>query len=100
MNKFVLLPFAILALTGCGIPKADAQNQDQAQDMAKVQASLPSGCKLHYAGSVRVEGFREIRPSRVFFTVCGDVTTTSQTNTVTQGKTTFDQNDVAVSINK
>lgn len=94
--KKIAIVLSMFALTGC-IERAD--NQDQAADMMKVQSSLPAGCTLHYAGEVRVEGFRENRPSRVFFTVCGNAVTTSETHSVQQGKTTVDQNDVSVVTN-
>jgi hypothetical protein len=93
MKKIAIVLVSMIALTGC-IQRADSQ--DQTEDMMNVQGSLPEGCSLHYAGAVRVEGFRENRPSRVFFTVCGDTVTTSETHSVQQGKTTVDQNDITV----
>ena len=84
---------SMFALTGCGLR---ADSQDQAADITRVQSALPAGCTLHYAGEVRVEGWRESRPSRIFFTVCGDTVTTSETHSVTEGKTTVDQNDITV----
>jgi len=96
MKKFVVVSLFSLALVGC-IERADIQEQEA--DMTKVRDSLPAGCSLHYAGKVRVEGTIENRPSRIFFTVCGNTVTTSQTHSVTQGKTTVDQNDVTVVTN-
>lgn len=95
MKKFVVL-ISAFALAGC-IERAS--QQDQENDIKAVQATLPQGCTLRYAGEVRVEGWRENRPSRIFYTVCNDTVTTSQTNSVTQGKTTVDQNDVTVVTN-
>jgi hypothetical protein len=93
MKKIAIVLVSMFALTGC-IERADSQ--DQETDMMKVQTSLPAGCSLHYAGEVRVEGFHELRPSRVFFTICGNTVTTSETHSVNQGKTTVDQNDITV----
>lgn len=91
--KKVLVLASALALAGC-IDRASIQ--DQEADIARVQSSLPNGCTLHYAGEVRVEGYRDNRPSRIFFTVCGDTVTTSETLSVPSGKTTVDQNNVSV----
>jgi hypothetical protein len=96
MKKIAIVLVSMFALTGC-IERAD--NQDQTADMMKVQGSLPEGCTLHYAGRVRVEGTIEKHPSRIFFTVCGNAVTTSETHSVQQGKTTVDQNDVSVVTN-
>ena len=93
MKKVAVVLVSMLALTGC-IDRATVQEQEA--DIAAIQASLPDGCVLRYAGEVRVDGFRENRPSRVFFTVCGDTVTTSETHSVQQGKTTVDQNDITV----
>ena len=92
MKKFVVLVSAF-ALAGC-IDRATVQ--EQKADIETIQSTLPSGCTLHYAGEVRVEGYRENRPSRVFVTVCGNTVTTSETHTVQQGKATVDENTVAV----
>jgi hypothetical protein len=94
MKKIAIVLVSMFALTACS-----ANRQDQSADMMKVQGSLPAGCTLHYAGEVRVEGFRESRPSRIFFTVCGNTVTTSETHSVRQGNTTVDQNDVTVVTN-
>lgn len=93
MKKIAIVLVSMFALTGC-IERADSQ--DQAADMMKVQGSLPAGCSLHYAGEVRVEGYRESRSSRIFFTDCKDAITTSETHAVPSGKTTVDQNNVTV----
>ena len=90
MKKLVFL-IPIFALAAC-----DATPQDQDFDMRQVQATLPQGCSLHYAGDVRVQGHSSDRPSRIFFTVCSDTVTTSETHSVQQGKTTVDQNSVVV----
>lgn len=95
MKKFVVL-VSMFALTGC-IERATVQEQEA--DIKTIQSTLPSGCTLHYAGEVRVEGYREERPSRIFFTVCGNTVTTSETHSVQQGKTTIDQNNVTVVTN-
>lgn len=95
MKKIAIVFVSMFALTGCH----SAERQDQETDMMKVQTSLPAGCSLHYAGEVRVEGFRESRPSRVFFTICGDAVTTSETHTVPDGKNTAEQNDITVVTN-
>jgi len=92
MKKFVVLVSAF-ALAGC-IDRANIQ--DQEADIETIQSSLPDGCTLRYAGEVRVEGYRESRPSRVFVTVCGNTVTTSETHTVQQGKATVDENTVTV----
>jgi hypothetical protein len=94
--KKIAIVLSMFALTGC-IERADIQEQEA--DMTKIQNSLPEGCSLHFAGRVRVEGSIENRPSRIFFTVCGNTVTTSETHSVTQGKTTVDQNDVTVVTN-
>jgi hypothetical protein len=94
MKKIAIVLVSTIALTGCS-----ADSQDQETDMMKVQTSLPAGCSLHYAGEVRVEGFRESRPSRVFFTICGNAVTTSETHTVPNGKHTAEQNDITVVTN-
>lgn len=89
--KKISVCFVALALTAC-----TATPQDQDYDMRMVQAALPDGCTLHYAGEVRVADRSEDRPSRVFFVNCKDTVTTSETHSVSQGKTTVDQNNVTV----
>ncbi len=91
MNKIMVAVGMLFALSAC-----NAGPEEQRFDMEKVQATLPDGCKLYYAGAVRVAGEDAQRPSRVFVTTCGDTVTTSQTNTVQNGKTTAEQNDVSV----
>lgn len=86
---FFLVPALTLAACTNG-----ASSADQEADMSKVQATLPDGCSLHYAGEVRVEG--RSRPSRIFYTVCNGVTTTSETHAYKQGKKTVDLNTVAI----
>ena len=98
MKKVAVVLVSMLALAGC-IDRDRASVQDQEADIARVQASLPSGCTLHYAGEVRVEGYRDNRPTRIFFTVCGNTVTTSATHSVQQGKITVDENDINVVTN-
>lgn len=74
----------------------NATPQDQDYDMRRVQESLPEGCTLHYAGEVRVADRNSERPSRIFYTDCKDVVTTSETHPVTEGKTTVDANTITV----
>jgi hypothetical protein len=78
-------------LTAC-----HATPQEHAQDMNAVQARLPENCELHYAGKVRVEGSVHTSPSRIFYAVCGDTTTTSETHDVPSGKATVPLTDVTV----
>ncbi len=92
MNKIFSLcsiMVAATALTACY-----ASSQEQAQDMNAVQARLPENCQLTFAGRVRVEG--SVHPSRIFYTVCGDTTTVSETHAVTNGKATINQTDVNI----
>jgi hypothetical protein len=93
MKKIALVLVSMFALTGC---QARTDSQEQAADIARVQSALPAGCTLHYAGEVRVDGYREANPSRVFFTVCGDTVTTSETHSVQQGKATVNRNDITI----
>lgn len=93
MKKVAIVLVSMFALTGC-VERTDSQ--EQAADIAQVQSALPAGCTLHYAGEVRVEGYRESRPSRIFFTVCGNIVTTSETHTVPEGKYTSEQNDITI----
>lgn len=90
MKKLVLL-VPVLALAAC-----NATPQDQDFDMRQVQAGLPEGCTLRYAGDVRVADHDEQRPSRIFFTTCKGTVTTSETHAVQEGKTTVDQNNISV----
>ena len=91
MKKIAIVLVSMFALTAC-----TATPQDQDFDMRRVQENLPEGCSLHYAGDVRVANHNEDRPSRVFFTVCNHVVTTSETHAVQNGKTTVDQNNITV----
>ncbi len=90
MKKLVLLA-PVLALAAC-----NATPQDQDFDMRQVQAGLPEGCTLRYAGDVRVAEHDEQRPSRIFFVKCADSVTVSETHTVQNGKNTSEQNNVTV----
>ncbi len=91
MKKVLVIFGLVFGLAAC-----DAGPEEQKFDMEKVQSVLPEGCTLHYAGTVRVEGFPTDRPSRVFVTTCGNTVTTSQTNSRQNGKTTVDEDTVSV----
>lgn len=92
MKKFAILAaFALLAA-------CDATPEEQDYDMRQVQNQLPEGCEIHYAGSVRTEGSRYA--SKVFYTTCGKVTTTSESHTEPSGKTTRLESSANVSINQ
>lgn len=88
MKKFVVLGIA-LALTGC-----NATIEEQNKDLEAVKNALPAGCVVHYAGEVRVADTRY--PSRVFYVQCGSVTTTTETHSVPEGKTTREQSNVTM----
>ena len=96
MKKIAIVLISMFALTGC-VERTDSQ--EQTADITRVQSALPAGCSLHYAGEVRVEGYREENPSRVFFTVCGDTVTTSETHSVQQGKATVNKSDITIVTN-
>jgi hypothetical protein len=91
MKKSIFVISLLFLLSAC-----NAGPEDQKLDMEKVQANLPEGCTLYYAGSVRVEGFSTSLPSRVFVTVCGNTVTTSQTNLTKHGKSGVDNHSVSV----
>lgn len=95
MKKIAIILVSMFALTGC---VETTSVQEQEADLARVQSSLPAGCTLHYAGEVRVEGYNQYQSSRVFFTICGNAVTTSDTRTVQEGKYTAERNEVAVVI--
>ena len=88
MKKFVILALG-LAIAGC-----DATPEEQEFDLARVQKSLPAGCEVHYAGTVRVVD--SARKSRVFYTMCGKTTTTTETHTEPQGKSSYEASNVTV----
>lgn len=88
MKKFAIVAvFALLA--ACG-----ATPEEQEHDIRQVQEALPDNCELHYAGEVRTEGSEHA--SRIFYTTCGDVTTTSENHTRQSGKTTVLDTDVTI----
>lgn len=89
MKKMIV--FAALALAGC-----NATIEDQERDMAYVADQLPDGCVLTYAGKVRVKDHD--RASRIFVTQCEarNATTTSEQNSVSQGKTNYEQSNVTI----
>jgi hypothetical protein len=90
MKRFVFAALALsLGLVACTSP------EDQANDIARVQASLPASCKLNFAGYVNTVGDGG-DPSRIFYVVCGDIVTTSTTYDVSHGKTSSVYTDVTV----
>lgn len=89
MKKFFVITLAF-GLAACG-----AAPEEQAADMAYIQSHMPEGCKIEYAGTVTPVGYH--RPSQIFYTVCGDVTTISETHEVHEGKVTYPQTTVTVS---
>lgn len=74
MKKIIGL-FTVCLLSACS-----ASVEQQQQSINAAQSKLPEGCTIGYAGEVLVKG--SIRPSRVFYTVCGKVVTTSDSHTV------------------
>lgn len=90
MNKLFVIMTA-LALASCG---SSPSPKHQESDMNHIQQSLPEGCSLHYAGEVHVAG--SVRPSRIFYTICGNVTTTS--GTYWAGKYNYSNNAVTIGI--
>lgn len=89
MKKFFVIALAF-GLAACG-----ATPEETAAQMALIQSHMPKGCTLHYAGKVLPEGAHY--SSRIFYTVCGDVTTVSETHEVQTGKTTHAENTINVS---
>lgn len=71
-------------------------DQEQNNDLIIIQNSLPDNCKVSYAGKIRVAGESPYDPSRIFYTVCGDVTTTSESHEVQEGKYTRTENNVTI----
>jgi len=90
MKRFIMVAAAALALTAC-----DATPEQQQADMLLAQQNLPERCKLSYVGPIRTAG--EEYPSQVFYTICDDVVTTSETHTVQSGKSTSSRSSVTVS---
>lgn len=90
MKKFAIV-IALGLLSAC-----KASPQDQSNDMQRVANGLPDGCTLHYAGDVRIAGHDIQHPSRIFFTKCGNIVTTSETHTVQNGKNTAQLNTVTI----
>lgn len=89
MKKFAVIAIAF------GLAACSATPQEEAADMAYTQGKLPTGCKLGYAGSVKLSG--EYHSSRIFYVNCNGVVAVSETHTVPQGKTSYEQTDVIVS---
>ena len=88
MKKFLVIALA-LSLAACGATPAE-----EAADMALVQTRMPEGCELHYAGEITPADAHY--PSRIFYTVCGDVTTVSETHKQQTGKTSHPETSVTV----
>lgn len=88
MKKFIVLAMA-LGLAACG-----ATPEEEKYSIMAAQSSLPEGCQLTYAGSVKVAG--EHYESRVFYVKCGDVTTVSENHVVQTGKTSHNETDVTI----
>lgn len=88
MKKFLVLTMA-LGLAACG-----ATPEEEKYSIMAAQSSLPEGCHLTYAGSVKITG--EHYSSRVFMVKCGDVTTVSENHEVQTGKTSHIETDVTV----
>lgn len=86
-NIFAIL--ALATLTAC-----NATPEEQAFDLDRIQKQLPEGCEIHYAGKVRtVDSERE---SRIFYTKCGEVTTTSESHEEQSGKTSVTTTNATV----
>lgn len=92
MKKIFIISLIGL-LSACG-----ATPEEQTFDLQRVQNSLPEGCVINYAGEVRVTG--SDRASRIFYTVCGAVTTTSISKEAKSGKSTYTVNEAVVNINE
>lgn len=90
--KFLIPVGLLIGLSACG-----ATSQEQDSSIAYTQSQLPEGCKLGYAGSVKVAG--GYHDSRIFYVTCGNTTTTSETHEEQEGKNTYPQTDVTVTQN-
>ncbi len=88
MKKFFVIALAF-GLTACG-----AAPEESAAQMAYIQSQMPEGCELKYAGKVTPEGAHY--PSQIFYTVCGDVTTITETHNEQTGKTSHSETTVNV----
>ena len=88
MKKFFVIALA-LGLAACG-----ATPEQEQRDMLYLQARMPQGCELHYAGELTPSGAHY--PSRIFYTICNDVTTVSETHKQQTGKTSHGETSVTV----
>lgn len=87
----------IIAIMCLGLLASCASQADQQADLQRVRSELPDGCVVRYAGEVRIAG--DSHPSRVFYTVCGSITTSTENHTVTAGKTSYNSSTVSVTPN-
>ena len=90
MMRIFAVSAMALSLAACG-----ASPQEQEADLAVIQAKLPEGCTIQYAGEVRVNGSGY--PSRVFYAQCGDTVTVTETHHQQTGKTGHQESTVVVS---
>lgn len=89
MIKIFAVSALALTLAACG-----ASPQEQEADLALIQAKMPAGCKVQYAGKVHVEGSGY--PSRIFYAQCGDTVTVTETHHQQTGKTGHEESTVTV----
>lgn len=87
--KKIFAVLMIAALAAC-----NATPEEQAFDLGRIQKQLPEGCEIHYAGKVRTADSEY--QSRIFYTRCGEVTTTSESHEYQSGKTSVTTTNATV----
>ena len=82
MRKLILLSPLFLLLGGC----SEHDQRDQDDSISAVNANLPAGCTLHFAGDVVTSGSRFY--THIFYTQCPahPTSTVSTQTTVQNGK--------------
>ena len=94
--RMMLAVAAMISLAAC-----TANVSDQEADMRAAESRLPEGCKINFAGQVRVAGEDTFRPANVFVVQCPktDASATSATYDRRSGKTTVSEYNVAIEMN-